>query len=210
MMKTAIAFIRVSTDKQKTDRQKIDLENYAKANDIKIYQWLELKVSGSKAKSYIDEIYKTAKKYDFVMFQEVSRIGRSMSATVDLLNRLNENKIGVIITSQNIQTIKNGKVDISANLLINILSSLAEHERQILGERIVSGIEARRAKGLPIGRPEGKMHPLKLLNKGKNKSIVDLLLAGNSIRKVANDLEVAKSQVQRIKKLAIAEGIIKK
>jgi len=210
MMKTAIAFIRVSTDKQKTDRQKIDLENYAKANDIKISQWLELKVSGSKAKSYIDEIYKTAKKYDFVMFQEVSRIGRSMSATVDLLNRLNENKIGVIITSQNIQTIKNGKVDISANLLINILSSLAEHERQILGERIVSGIEARRAKGLPIGRPEGKMHPLKLLNKGKNKSIVDLLLAGNSIRKVANDLEVAKSQVQRIKKLAIAEGIIKK
>jgi putative DNA-invertase from lambdoid prophage Rac len=210
MMKTAIAFIRVSTDKQKTDRQKIDLENYAKANDIKIYQWLELKVSGSKAKSYIDEIYKTAKKYDFVMFQEVSRIGRSMSATADLLNRLNENKIGVIITSQSIQTIKNGKVDISANLLINILSSLAEHERQILGERIVSGIEARRIKGLPIGRPEGKMHPFKLLNKGKNKSIVDLLLAGNSIRKVANDLEVAKSQVQRIKKVAIAEGIIKK
>ena len=208
-MKTAIAFIRVSTDKQKTDRQKIDLENYANSNDIKISQWLELKVSGSKASTYINEIIKKAENHDFVMFQEVSRIGRSMKATADLCSKLHENKIGVIITSQNIQTIRNGRLDISANLLINILTSLAEHERQILGERIVSGIEARRVKGLPIGRPVGS-GKVDLLIKSKNEKIVNRLKRNMSIREVAYLCETSISQVQRIKNLAIAEGIIKK
>jgi len=211
-MKTAIAFLRVSTDTQKTDRQKIELNSYAKANDINIMDWLELKVSGSKASTYINEIIKKAKNRDFVMFQEVSRIGRSMKATADLCSKLHENKIGVIITSQNIQTIRNGKLDISANLLINILTSLAEHERQILSERIISGIEARKARGLHVGRKkgDGKLHPLKQLSKPKNKKIVDRLKSGWAIREIKESLKTSISQVQRIKKLAIDEGIIKK
>jgi len=207
--KTALAFVRVSKDQQNNQRQKNEITAYAEKNDIKISEWVELSISGSKAKSYVDNIFKKAKKNDFVIFQEVSRMGRNMASISMLIEKLHESKICVVVTSQNIKTIKKGKIDASQKLVLNMLISVAVHESDNLSVRIKSGIKAREKKGLPIGRPVGSSEN-DLLLKPKNKKIVDRLIRGMSIREICFLLTTSISQVQRIKKLAIAEGIIKK
>ena len=210
--KTALAFVRVSKDQQNNQRQKDEIAAYAEKNGIKISEWVELSILGSKAKSYVDNIFKKAKKNDFVIFQEVSRMGRNMASISMLIEKLHEAKICVVVTSQNIKTIKKGKIDASQKLVLNMLISVAVHESDNLSARIKSGIKARKAKGLHVGKKkgDGKLHPLKQLSKPKNKKIVDKLKSGWAIREIKTLLNTSISQVQRIKKVAIAEGIIKK
>lgn len=154
--------------------------------------------------NYRSEIFEAAlaNKVAYVVFEEVSRIGRYLTETSKLIDELHQKQIGVIVTSQNIVTMTNGVPDISANLLINILQSLATHEKDLLKERVKSGIEARREKGLHFGRPKGStVEASKRLK--KYKAVVSMLKdpEGHSLRTIAKGCNTSLSQVQRIKKL---------
>jgi DNA invertase Pin-like site-specific DNA recombinase len=210
-MKTAIVFLRVSKYEQIHKRQVDEITEYANRNNIQIKEWIKKKVSGSKVKSYKDEILNTALKHqvDYVIFQEVSRIGRKVNETTDLKEKCHNNKIGFLITSQNINTMPDGiNVDPTQNLMVNQQLAYAENWAAMHALRVRGGQKANGNKG---GRPKGSKERNLLLKK-KNKKIVDYLLLGNltTIDQISRALETSPTQVMRIKKLAIAEGKIKK
>ena len=211
-MKTAIAFLRVSKSSQVTKRQKQEIQSYANSNSIKIVKWLEKKTSGSQVKKYRGEIFNAAieKKVDFVMFQEVTRIGRDMKENQILKADLHDNNIGLIITSQNIVTMKDGEIDPTQEMVINHLITQAVFERDLLSVRIRSGLKASTEKpGRPKG-VKGQVDYLKRLN--DNASIVSMLTDQNnnySISKIASNCKTSRSHVYRIKDLAIKHGVLK-
>ena len=210
-MKTAIVFLRVSKYEQIHKRQVDEITEYANRNNIQIKEWIKKKVSGSKVTSYKDQILNTAIKHqvDYVIFQEVSRIGRKVSETTDLKEKCHNNKIGFLITSQNINTMPDGvNVDPTQNLMVNQQLAYAENWAAMHALRVRGGQKAKGNKG---GRPKGSKERNLLLKK-KNKKIVDYLLLGNltTIDAISKALETSPTQVMRIKKLAIADGIIKK
>ena len=73
------AYLRVSTDKQDAENQKLGIQEYATARNIQIDEFVEDVVSGTKdwQKRALGNLIKSAKAGDVLLFAEVSRIARS-------------------------------------------------------------------------------------------------------------------------------------
>lgn len=76
-----VGYIRVSTDKQNYDGQKLSIPNYA--NDQlkgRVDEWIEVKASTRKfaEKRELNELRETLKKGDTLIVAELSRSGRSV------------------------------------------------------------------------------------------------------------------------------------
>jgi putative DNA-invertase from lambdoid prophage Rac len=107
---------------------------------------------------------------------------------VDLLNTLNElQTYGVSLIAQNgfsfDMATPHGK------MLAGVMASLAEFERDLLKERIRSGIANARSKGKIFGRPPGGR------TADDCPEILEMRKQGKSIRAIAKEIGLSKSAV---------------
>src|SRR5262249_48693780 len=129
---------------------------------------------------------------------ELSRWGRSLQ---DLLATLQElHGYGVSVIAQT-----GLQFDLSTpqgKLFAGIMGGLAEFERDLLSERVKSGMAAARARGSKIGRQHGQKvrpHPL-------TPQVLNLRSAGASYRTIAGQLNMSKTTVQAIVNRHRAQG----
>ena len=135
------AYIRVSTDKQEYDRQINILKDYY------IDETFEEKISGTKKdRPQLNQMLNQLQEGDVIIVESWSRLGRSLSNLVELVNDL-ENK-GVTLLSTKEGTYNPN--DPQSKLMFNIFASLAEFERDLLSQRTKEGLKASKNKG---GRP---------------------------------------------------------
>ncbi|EGH5724536.1 recombinase family protein, partial [Campylobacter jejuni] len=75
-----IAYIRVSTNKQELDSQKLEIMEYCHKNNIHLDEILEVKISSTKSqeKRKIKDLKQKLKAGDLLIATELSRLGRSM------------------------------------------------------------------------------------------------------------------------------------
>ncbi|EJA8619630.1 recombinase family protein, partial [Campylobacter jejuni] len=75
-----IAYIRVSTNKQELDSQKLEIMEYCHKNNIHLDEILEVKISSTKSqeKRKIKDLKQKLKADDLLIATELSRLGRSM------------------------------------------------------------------------------------------------------------------------------------
>jgi DNA invertase Pin-like site-specific DNA recombinase len=112
----------------------------------------------------------------------MSRWGRNTSDLLDSLKELAAKKVSVIALS--------GKLDFdmtapSGKLMVTLLAGLAEFERDLLAERVNSGLAHARSIGKVLGRP----------SKATLTEICERISSGQSIRSIAKDLGVSKTTV---------------
>lgn len=101
--------------------------------------------------------------------------------------------------AQNIETLlPNGKRNPAAAIMMAILAEIARNEVEFLRERILSGLEEAKRKGVKLGRRAGTKIPPQDLIK-KHSDVVRLLRNGHSLRHTAKISGHALSTVQRIK-----------
>ena len=131
-----------------------------------------------------------ARKIDVVLVTELSRWGRS---TVDLLHTLRELeswKVSVIAM--------NGMAfDLSSphgRMLATFLSGIAEFERDLISERVKSGLAAAKARGKRLGRQTGERPKSDRLA----PKVMALTAQGRSYRWIARDLGISKNTVADI------------
>jgi DNA invertase Pin-like site-specific DNA recombinase len=133
--------------------------------------------------------------FDAILVTEPSRWSRSL---VDLVTGLEElARYGVSLISQNGMSL-----DISTaagRMLVGVMGSLAEFERDLIRERILSGIAAARRKGRVFGRPKGFSPP-----KAHDANVMRLLENGMSVRDTAKALNISATTVQAAKRRASA------
>lgn len=148
----AIIYCRVSTDDQNCDRQERDLREFADRAGYEIIEVVRETASGAKAdRPERKKIMAAARarKVSAVLVTEASRWSRS---TIDLLGTLQDlNAWGVSLV-----TLSGISLDLNTpqgKLMAAILSAIAEFERDLIRERVKSGIAAARAKGRKFGRP---------------------------------------------------------
>lgn len=148
----AIIYCRVSTDDQNCDRQERDLREFADRAGYEVVEVLRETASGAKvARPERKKIMAAARtrKVSAVLVTEASRWSRS---TIDLLGTLQDlNAWGVSLV-----TLSGISLDLNTpqgKLMAAILSAIAEFERDLIRERVRSGIAAARAKGRKFGRP---------------------------------------------------------
>lgn len=154
MIQKAAIYCRVSSDDQCCDRQEIDLLNFAaKAGYEVVGIWKE-KGSGVRIdRKERKKVLALAQRrdIDIVLITELNRWSRSV---VDLIHTLEDlQSWGVsVITQSGLQ------VDLSTahgRLIAGMFAQLAAFERDLLGERIKSGVAAARKKGKRSGRKYG-------------------------------------------------------
>jgi DNA invertase Pin-like site-specific DNA recombinase len=172
----AWGYVRVSTDQQRTETQKLAILEYANRQNEKIDNWVEVKASSRKSSTErrIDELLEKLQKGDRLIVAELSRLGRSVGQIAMLIDELLKNKIRIICLKENINL--NGKKDLQAKVMITMFSLFAEIERDLISERTKEGLARARAEGKLLGRPKGTLGKSKL--DGKESEIQGYLQKG--------------------------------
>ena len=82
-------YIRVSTDKQSVNNQRFEIEHFCKANKLRIEEWIEETISGTKApdKRRLGLLLKGIKENDLIICSELSRLGRSLFMIMSILSQ---------------------------------------------------------------------------------------------------------------------------
>ncbi|WP_025091952.1 recombinase family protein [Brucella intermedia] len=195
MGQRAAIYCRVSTADQSCERQEHDLTAFADRAGYEVAAIFKETGSGTKldrAERRKVMALAQARKIDAVLVTELSRWGRS---TVDLLNTLRELegwKVSVIAM--------NGMAfDLSSphgHMLATFLSGIAEFERDLISERVKSGLAAAKARGKMLGRQTGERPKSDRLA----PKVMALISEGRSYRWVARDLGISKNTVADIAK----------
>ena len=156
-MKKLYGYARVSTREQNLDRQIEELKKYGiEERDI-----ITDKQSG---KDFNRNGYKTLKesllrKGDTLVIKELDRLGRDMEQIKQEWRALEEAGISLIVLDNPILNTK-GKTDLEKKLISNIvfelLSYMAEKERQKIRQRQAEGIKIAQEQGKKFGRPKAE------------------------------------------------------
>jgi len=148
-----IGYIRVSSDQQDLEKQRHLLLEYANTNKFIIDEFIEVEISSRKTKELrkIDQLLQKAKQGDTVIVAELSRLGRNMLETLNIINTLSEQGIIIIFIRQPELSTEGSQT----KLLLAIYSYFAETEREFISIRTKQGLAAAKANGVQLGRPQG-------------------------------------------------------
>jgi DNA invertase Pin-like site-specific DNA recombinase len=147
-------YARVSTTDQNCEMQLRELREYIGHRDWKIAgEYVDTGFSGAKAsRPSLDKLMADAarRKFDCIVVYKIDRFGRSVLNLNQQLAALTSFGVRFIATSQPIDTDEKNP---SSRLLLQILASVSEFEREMIRERTLSGIRAAQAAGKVVGRP---------------------------------------------------------
>lgn len=191
MVQRVALYTRVSTSDQSCERQITELTAYADRAGFEIVATVKETASGAKNdRAERKRVLDLARKglIDMVLVTELSRWGRSTTDLRITIEDLASRRVAV-------RALNGPDLDVSTaqgRLMINLLASISEFERDLLRERIKSGIAHARSKGTKSGRAIGRP-PF-----GNQERIQRLKQAGKSIRQIARELGISKTTVQKL------------
>jgi len=180
-----VAYIRTSTDKQDLDNQKLQILEFAREKNLKINEFIQITVSSGKTSKQrrIDELMQKLEGSDCLIVTELSRIGRSTAEVINLINKLINRSIRVIVIKQNLDISKH---DMTSKVMVTLFSLFSELERDLVSLRTKDALAAKKAQGIKLGKPLGTIQKSKF---DKNiERIEELLGLELSVRKIAKVL----------------------
>ena len=189
-MRTALYARTSTTNNQSCERQLYELRQVAENHGWNVVgEYIDEGKSGAKKhRPELDRMMKDAmsRKFEMVATLELSRLGRSVKNMCDISHILKQKKIHLFVKNQNIDT-----STIVGDFFFNILNALSQYERDIITERIQSGIQNARRKGKTLGRPTN-------LTDKVREQIIALRKQGVALKRIAKDLKVGVRSVYKV------------
>jgi DNA invertase Pin-like site-specific DNA recombinase len=130
-----------------------------------------------------------ARKIDAILVTELSRWGRSTQDLVQTLDDLHSWKVSVLAQTGLSFDLSTA----SGKLMRTIMAGLAEFERDLIRERVKSGLAAARSRGVALGRQAGQRPSDK-----KAKKVLQLHADGLSYRLIGRNVGLSKNTVMDI------------
>src|SRR5581483_5372492 len=186
-MKRAVLYMRVSSVDQHPETQLHDLRVMAAQRGYHIVREYTDKISGTRAKRPgLDELLADARRcrFDVVIVWAFDRLARSVKHFLEVLDELNHLNIEFISFRENVDT--SGPL---GRAMIVIIGAIAELERNLIIERVRSGMRRARLEGRQIGR-----RPLQL----DVPAIRRDRALGHSLLQIAKLHQVSKATVCRV------------
>ena len=187
----AALYARVSTDGQSTDNQLLELRRAAEHSGWEIVaEYIDQGVSGAKGRDQrpeFDKLLRGAVRRDFdvVMAWSVDRLGRSLQHLVGFLGEVHGAGLELYLHQQGINTMTP-----AGKAMFQMCGVFAEFERAMIQERVRAGLERARARGKTLGRPR--------VSAKVERDIRAKRRQGHGIRRIARELGVGVSVVQRV------------
>lgn len=146
-------YARCSTNEtlQDIDRQKRELKKLGVKKEDHIY--CEYESGTNQNRPELNKLLGIITKGDTIIATEVSRLTRSTSHLCKILEVIQDKKICLVIGSF-IADCRSDDIDPMTKGMLMMWGVFAEMERDIIRQRVKSGMENAKAKGKKIGRPE--------------------------------------------------------
>ena len=188
-MKVAI-YVRVSTKKQDETNQLPYLREIANKRGFEIYREYSDEASAKDAnRPGWKGLMQDASEHIFEAIL-VTNLDRVMRSLLQLnITMTNLQTYGVKLICADI-----GEIDYTSpmgKVQMQIIGAIAEWEREIIVQRTKEGIEARRARGIHLGRKKRDDIPI--------DTIATLRMSGCSWRSITRDLHISKTTLMRRK-----------
>src|SRR5690606_17248196 len=102
-MHKILAYLRTSTDKQDLNNQRLEILEYARRNDLRVDDFIEISISSRKNRRdrRIEELLEELSPEDTLIVTELSRLGRSTGEVISLSDELVANEITIMVLKQN-------------------------------------------------------------------------------------------------------------
>ena len=181
MIRAAI-YARVSMADQTCENQLIDLRRYCAARGCDATEYVDTGVRGAKdRRPALDQLMAHARrrKVDTVVVWRLDRFGRNLRHLITAIEELNAAGVSFVSMGENIDT-----ASPTGRLLLGIMGSFAEFERERIRERIHAGLARARRQGQKLGRKRQRIAASDLQR-----------VAGLSVREAARVLGVPASRV---------------
>ena len=178
---TSIAYLRVSTTEQNTDRQ---LNETGISFDK---TFIDKCTGGSTKRPALSELKEYVREGDTIHVHSIDRLARNLVDLKQLINDWNNQGVSVRFHKENL-IFNAGGSDHMSELMLNMLGAVAQFELAMIQERRQEGIEKAKAEGKYKGRP---------INETNHQRISELRSQGVSLRKIASTVGVSLSTVQR-------------
>lgn len=151
-MKT-ISYLRVSTDHQDQASQREQISRWLSENNT--YLTGEVLDQSSGAKPWQERklagLLEASQAGDRIVVSEISRIARSTVGVLTFLQEAAARQV-VIVAVRNKLALDDS---MHSKITVTVLALAAEIERDLLRERTRAALQARKQRGLPLGRPIG-------------------------------------------------------
>lgn len=159
-MNKIYGYARCSTNEKKQDiqRQVKELKELG-ATDETIYTEYE---SGTKANRVeLKRLLDTVQQGDTIVVSEVSRISRSTKQLIDIIELVQQKHLKLIIKNSITIDCTKGELDPMTNAFLQMSGVFAELERNMISQRVKSGMNNAREKGKQIGRSKTTVEEVK-------------------------------------------------
>ena len=146
-------YIRVSSKDQNEDRQLIALHGRGVKDD---YIYIDKKSGKDFNRPQYKKLMKKLKPGDLLMIQSIDRLGRNYEKVQNQWRVLTKEKeVDICVIDMPLLDTRQGKDLLGtfiADLVLQILSFVAQNEREYIRKRQAEGIAAAKAKGIRFGR----------------------------------------------------------
>ena len=143
-------YARCSTNETKQDinRQVRELKA-AGAGEI----FLEYEHGDSKIKPQQEALFTQAQPGDTITVLEVPRLARSTQQLCEIIDRIREKRLRLVIVGSITQDCREGRADPMSEAFLQMAGVFSQLELAMIRERVRSGMANAKAKGKQIGRP---------------------------------------------------------
>jgi len=189
--KKVALYSRVSTDRQTTENQLIELRAVAERHGwLIVDEYIDQGISGAKGRDQrpeFDRLLKDAarRKFDLIACWSVDRLGRSLQDLVAFLSEIHAKKVDLYLHQQGMDT-----TTPAGKALFQMMGVFAEFERTMIQERVKAGLARAKAQGKRLGRPTVSVQV--------EERIAELRGQGLGKIKIAKTLGIGVSTVQRV------------
>jgi DNA invertase Pin-like site-specific DNA recombinase len=190
-MKRVAIYLRVSTSKQETSNQRLELEAVAERSGWQVVRVFEdAGISGAEGRDKrpgLDAMMKAvnAKEFDMIATWSVDRLGRSLTDLLAILQGLQDKGVDLFLHQQGLDTSTT-----AGKAMFQMLGVFAEFERGIIRERVNAGLARAKAKGTKLGR--------RRIRPSIEARILELRAKGHGIHRIRKTLGLGTSVVQRV------------
>jgi DNA invertase Pin-like site-specific DNA recombinase len=189
-MKIAL-YLRVSTEKQETENQAVQLREFAAKQGWQIvHEYCDYETGSKTDRADFQRMFADASKrrFDLVLFWALDRMSREgVYQTLQHLNRLESYGVGFRSFTEPYFD----SCGVFKDAVIAIMATLAKQERIKRAERTKAGLARVKATGKSLGRP-------RVLNDQHTAQIASLRAQGHSLRAISRHLGISARSVRRL------------
>ena len=152
---TTYSYLRVSTIDQNTEKNKLEVLRFANEKKLGNVDFVEEQISGKSnfKNRQLGTLLEKMGKGDILIVSELSRIARSITQIFEVIDITKQKGIELYSIKEGFT---NTDKSITSTVTTTVFALVAQIERDLISLRTTEALQAKKAKGIKLGRPRGK------------------------------------------------------